>query len=532
MTITVDAGAFASLPPRVRLTNAFAAPLDNAIAAARTCYSARLIATEEVSKDARAIETRDRLARETMAAGHHTIFQHATFQFSLERVSRQLVWSLLHAHPFYNSEQVSQRYVEVRSEAMLLPRLPEREARLYRDCAERMMRTYRALLDLLTPPAAEAYYALFPGRAQQRQRWDSAVKKRAQEVARYSLPLATFTHLYHTISGLTLFRYARICACCDVPTEAREVIGQMVALVDAHDPHYLTNLEDPLPLEETPEYRALAELGLTAGSEARAFIREFDASLGDHRHARLIDHSARGEATLASAIRAALGLTRARLGDAEALRLALSPDANPILGEVLNLGTLDRVTRALAHVHYTFRKRLSHTADSQDQRHRMVPASRPLLAAQYVGLRGGAEPDLVIPELLERCAPARELFLAAMRESFGDVDRLLDAGVPHEWALLLLPNAFPIRFEESGDLLNLHHKWTARLCYTAQEEIWRASLEEVEQVRALHPAIGDHLGPPCHLRLRAGAAPFCPEGPRYCGVPVWRRELGEFERVI
>ena len=34
---------------------------------------------------------------------------------------------------------------------------------------------------------------------------------------------------------------------------------------------------------------------------------------------------------------------------------------------------------SLQHASYTFRKRLSHTADSQDQRHRMVPGSRPLM---------------------------------------------------------------------------------------------------------------------------------------------------------
>ena len=41
--------------------------------------------------------------------------------------------------------------------------------------------------------------------------------------------------------------------------------------------------------------------------------------------------------------------------------------------------------RALDHAHYTFRKKLSHTADSQDQRHRMVPGSRPLLDAHRAG---------------------------------------------------------------------------------------------------------------------------------------------------
>ena len=60
---------------------------------------------------------------------------------------------------------------------------------------------------------------------------------------------------------------------------------------------------------------------------------------------------------------------------------------------------------------------------------------------------------------------------------------------PEEMALYLLPNAFPIRFLESGDLLHLHHKWVHRLCYTAQEEIWRSSLEEVLAVRQVQPEL-------------------------------------------
>ena len=41
----------------------------------------------------------------TFEAGHHTVYQHAHFEFGLENVSRQFVWSFLHSHPFYNSEQ-------------------------------------------------------------------------------------------------------------------------------------------------------------------------------------------------------------------------------------------------------------------------------------------------------------------------------------------------------------------------------------------------------------------------------------------
>ena len=59
------------------------------------------------------------------------------------------------------------------------------------------------------------------------------------------------------------------------------------------------------------------------------------------------------------------------------------------------------------------------------------------------------------------------------------------------------PNAKTLRFVESGSLLALLHKWTLRTCFNAQEEIFLASMDEVEQVRDAHPRIGRHIGPPC-----------------------------------
>src|SRR6201987_5365721 len=94
--------------PRVTLRNHFALAFDSAIAAARTCYSPRLIVPEEVTKKQRVM-----IGSATFFGGHHTVYQHAHFEFGLENISRQFVWSFLHAHPFYNSVQQSQRYVRM-----------------------------------------------------------------------------------------------------------------------------------------------------------------------------------------------------------------------------------------------------------------------------------------------------------------------------------------------------------------------------------------------------------------------------------
>ncbi|MGB6357303.1 MAG: FAD-dependent thymidylate synthase, partial [Candidatus Acidiferrales bacterium] len=75
-----------SAAPRVTLRNAFSHPYDSAIAAARTCYAPRLIQPEEITE-----KQRVNIGAATFYSGHHTVYQHAHFEFGLENVSRQFV---------------------------------------------------------------------------------------------------------------------------------------------------------------------------------------------------------------------------------------------------------------------------------------------------------------------------------------------------------------------------------------------------------------------------------------------------------
>jgi flavin-dependent thymidylate synthase len=516
---------FSSPPPRVRLVHAFERPFENVVATARTCYSAKGIITEDQASSKP--ERRDALAKSIYQAGHHTTFQHAHFQFALENVSRQFLWSFLHSHPFYNSEQVSQRYVEVKSGNYAVPPLGAVERELFEATARRQQAAYEKLTELLTPLAGERYFGLFPGRTrgEGRKKYAGAIQKRAQEIARYLLPVATFAYLYHTVSGVTLFRYWRLCETLDAPTEQREVVGRMVEEVLRHDPLYAAVLQDPLPLEETPEFLLFQELAgtPTRGSE---FRREFDRELG-HRVSRLVDWKANNEEILASAAREILGLPRGALSDDEAIRLVLDPSRNRLLGEMLTLTMHSKLSRAMFHPSYTFRKKLSHTADSQDQRHRMTPASRPALPAYL-----SEEPDYIVPMLIPEVPEAEDLYRRTMEETWETITTLRSRGVSDEYAAYLLPNAVALRFTESADLLNLHHKFAMRLCYNAQEEIWKASLDEALQIREVNPRIGPWLLPPCTLRHLADVRPVCPEGERFCGVVVWKTDVPEYVRTL
>jgi thymidylate synthase ThyX len=503
--------SFLTADPIVTLRSATLRPYDGAIAAARTCYAPRVITTDEVTP-----RQRERIGPLTFEAGHHTVYQHAHFEFGLENISRQLVWSFLHSHPFYNSEQSSQRFVRLDEVRAYRPDGLDSGARaVYEEAVTAAWDSYRQLTELLLPDTrrilAELRNLTPHAREARRKRVEREAEKKAIETARYVVPIAALTSMVHTVSGIVLHRLDRMRHTGDVPSEAARVVEAMVLLVREHDPQLFERLgEGPLPPEQVVEAR-FPRLASGGDEAARAIDRRLSG-----RTSLLVDHMPGAERTTAEAVRAVLGLTAAELDDDRALEAVLDPSQNRYRLETLSLGVHSPLTRALHHASYTFLKRLSHTADSQDQRHRMVPASRPAMT-----LTDTRHPDYVTPALIARNPRALEVFEAAMERAWAAKNRLLEMGVPLQAALYLLPNAKALRFHETGSLMYLAHKWVMRTCFNAQEEIYRASMEELGQVAAVHPRLGRHIGPPCVLRA-GRVSPVCTEGEHFCGVPVWR----------
>jgi thymidylate synthase ThyX len=498
-------------PPIVTLRNSWSRPYDGAIAAARTCYSPRVIGPDEVTAG-----QRESIGPLTFEGGHHTVYQHAHFEFGLENVSRQFVWTFLHAHPFYNSEQSSQRFVRLDEVAAYVPAgLTAPAAAIYEEAVRSAWGSYRVLAALLkedTHRILADIRHLTPNAAEKRRKKVAReAEKKAIEIARYVIPVAAFTSMVHTVSGIVLHRLHRMMRTGDAPTEAAAVVTAMVDHVRALDPDFFDKVgAGPLAAAEVIEARWPE---VRADGDAQA--ARLDAQLGS-RTSLLVDYTAKGPETTAEAVRAVLGATPDTLPDAEALARVLDPSHNRYRLETLNLSVHSPLGRALHHASYTFLKRLSHTADSQDQRHRMVPASRPLMS-----LTDTRRPDYVLPPLVAANPRAREIYEETMERAWTAKERLREMDVPLESALYVLPNAKALRFHETGSLLYLGHKWVMRTCFNAQEEIYRASMDELDQVRAVHPALARHMGPPCVLRA-GRITPTCTEGEHFCGVPVWR----------
>jgi thymidylate synthase ThyX len=497
------------LEPRVQLLTYFDNPFDLSIAAARTCYMPRVIDPSEVTD-----KQRDSISRATFGGGHHTVYQHAHFVFGLENISRQLVWSLLHSHPFYNSEQSSQRFVRLDEVRAFVPPIEGEALGVYESAVHSAWEYYRRLTEILKKDTwnilSDIRNFREGGGEKRRKRIEREAEKKAFEIARYVIPLSTFTSMVHTVSGITLHRLRRMQAASDVPHEASMVIDAMVATVKEIDPLFFEKIgEPPLDKVELPEF---SFPGIRKDSET--FNEEFDAKL-EGRTAKLIDFSADAEEIIADALRAVNGMTKKDLPTETALARLLDPRLNPLRTDTLNVSTHSPLMRALNHAGYTFLKKISHTADSQDQRHRMVPASRPLMT-----LTDTVRPDYLVPMLIASNRQAHALYREAMEAAWSAKNRLVQLGVPLEWALYVLPNAKALRFVESGSLVHLMHKWTMRTCFNAQEEIFQSSMEELEQVRSVHPRIASFMGPPCVIR-NGVVSPRCTEGDRFCGIPVW-----------
>lgn len=463
---------------------------------------------------ARSASIDDRIAASIYEAGHHTPFQHPHFVFSLEGVSRNVVESFFHQHTFFNSEQQSQRYVEMKHASVHVPDfiVGNDEARATYDAAvATAWRAYHDLRGRLVEANIKTMSAIGRIKGQTDKQIRSEAEKKAQEMARYVIPIAASTQMYHTVSGIVLLRYIRMAGAQNAHREAKEVVNQMVAAVQEVDSDFAAKIrEEAHPMDDLPEWQ-LAATDAPAGPST---------DLGGTT-SKLLHVTPNAAATVAQAVR---DVTGTGMADDQLLDAVLDPGKNKLWNDTLNTWDHSPVLRSLRHVHLTFHKRQSLTAVAQDQRHRLTPGTRPLLHRLVT-----PKPDVYTPDVFESVEGAKQVYDEAIHALWDAMHALIAQGVPVEDAAYLLPNATNQYYTQSGDLLSFIHKWRLRLCFNAQKEIFDASLDELRQAQAAIPELTQWLGPPCTFVAAAQPADkqddvdaCCPEGPRWCGVKVWK----------
>jgi thymidylate synthase ThyX len=175
--------------PIVRLLSQTVRPFADVVSSARTCYSGKgiVLPSDVLDAVAQEPEANDRyhgILSSIYQAGHHTTFQHSYLHFAIENVSRQAIWSFLHSHTFYNSEQVSQRYVKVKKDQLFVPQgLNQAQLDCLQDCYEFQIKAYHEMGKMLAPVTEAEYLKRFKSRRGSK-RAEKDIQKKCQEIAR------------------------------------------------------------------------------------------------------------------------------------------------------------------------------------------------------------------------------------------------------------------------------------------------------------------------------------------------------------
>lgn len=512
-------------PPKVKLLLLTRVPpdvseevgtVDVVASAAYQCYSPG-VAEIKPRPDQRAHD----LAQQLNDGGHDTTRQHFSVTYTLDDITRAVVHDIFHAHKFYNSDQQSQRYAKIEVGGFQVPTtLTGEQRKLFIECATYANTAFTDLEKDMLPEVLKRMHLIYPKPGWEGEKRGKYLREKAdklnQEVRRYLLPIAQFTTMVHTLNELELLRLYRTSRLYGATDESKYVIAEMVNQLAQVDPTFLEELRKPLESNRETYGDGIKE----EYAEQRA---EFDSYLDDGNTKLRPFSSEDARSGLARTVRSVLGITYSRMSDEEALKKLMDPSVNKLLADVHEPGINDHLSIALRTVSVTYDTKLSHTADSQRQRHRETPGTMSLIARTWDG-----EPDYITPKIIRENRVLLDQFCTKIEGIFRRVSQCVDASVPLEYALLLLPNALTLRVTESGDLLDWFHRFKQRSCFRAQEEISFNTFDQMKQLLEELPEAKMILQAPCGVRQTARITPYCPEGKDYCGVPVHRLELDEY----
>ena len=431
-------------------------PTDIAVGSARSCYFGKNIITPEMAEN---WDKKSELLDSIFKAGHHTTLQHYHFTILIEGMSRHLIWRLLHSHMFYNSEQVSQRYAKMRIENFYIPKSAncERWGNYY----NKMFKYYDEFCEKLEPIIKKQLPKFQKHNA----------KKKAQEMARYLLPVGMKAHLYHTINVITALRYLNVVNFLpESQTEAKEFAKQLENEMIRID----SNLK---PLIEF----AKKEKSVFPKINMEKYRCEKDVKIFN-----IINHNFEMSENYAGVLRT----------------------SNIFLDESL-LGGFNSYIR------------LSFSADAQNQRHRRSPAIRPAIKDIY-------KRDFYVPPII------KETLLTEYNEAINYSYEFFEeesVNIGFSEAIYALTNAHKIEILQKDDFNEFTHKAQMRLCYNAQQEIFDIVYEQIKQLGENSVNIDNFL-PPCAVRYKEKVRPYCPEGDRFCGIKVWKLKFSEYKRKI
>jgi len=399
--------------------------------------------------------------------GHASVAEHAVLHIALENISR-LAIECVESNRLASYTEKSTRYQMWDRTAFVVPA----EIRgspldnLYRQTCELLLDTYLQSLEPLKKVAQSA----FPREdGESEARWDSRIRSRYVDVARYLLPSAVFANVGVTLNARALEHAIRkmlshpLGEVRDIGEDVRQVAQREVpTLVKyAQASPYLSRLAQTNP--------GLMKHDISGGAEAEAFGPAGGMFL---RHA---DAAAEARALAAAVVRTE------GLAYSQALRaMEASPEARRAAAQVLlgDMGQWDHPSRELEHVTYTVEVVADQGAYFEAKRHRMLSLTSAPLTCElgYVTPRWMAEANL-----LDNYRRAMD----AARDTYEKIARENPA-----LAGYVVPNGYLRRFLMTLNLRETFHLCELRARPSAHFAMRVVALHLAELVRQVHPLLG------------------------------------------
>lgn len=167
-----------------------------------------------------------RLLNKAKKLQHMSIFEHASFTFYIEGVSRVTTHQLVR-HRIASYSQQSQRYVRIKDEYVIPETIKKEEQRLnvYKNLIERAFEAYEELVRLGVP----------------------------KEDARYLLPQAVESKIIVTMNARELMHFFSLRTCNSAQWEIRELAWRMLELVKNVAPTIFSDAGPPCFRGPCPE---------------------------------------------------------------------------------------------------------------------------------------------------------------------------------------------------------------------------------------------------------------------------------------
>ena len=194
-------------------------------AAAKLCYASAEI--DELLRNLTPEKTASFIAH-LESLGHESPFEHASFTFGIEGVSRALLAQITR-HRIASFSVQSQRYVNKEAFAYIVPPAVEANAeakRLFLEAMEADRRYYIQLAALLERDA----YARLTAEGLPPEQAKRAAEKAAFEDARSVLPNACDTRIVMTMNVRSLHNFFSLSCCNRAQWEIRALAGEMLSL--------------------------------------------------------------------------------------------------------------------------------------------------------------------------------------------------------------------------------------------------------------------------------------------------------------